>query len=243
MPRYAPELAASVIDQYLHTDKPVALIARDHAIDERDVTRIRHAASLPPRRTRMRSLPPAMAGLVEARALLRASAADVDDVGRNKHAAAKAGATRSAPSDEEDAMRHSASKTRVNALEAYCALPAGPPLPPSDASAIDRIERLVEQELAAEEAGRAELGLLPRAPGEAERCARTLAILTRTLHALAQLRGGATQHGPHHDDDNPADIDEFRRDLARRIDAFVASRTNGRIAGGDSRAAPLDEAT
>jgi len=235
MPRYAPELAESVIDQYLHTDKPVALIARDHAIDERDVTRIRHAASLPPRRTRMRSLPPAMAGLVEARALLRASAADVDDVGRNKHAAAKAGATRSAPSDEEDAMRHSASKTRVNALEAYCALP---PL----ATSIDRIERLVEQELAAEEAGRAELGLLPRAPGEAERCARTLAILTRTLHALAQLRGGATQHGPHHDDDNPADIDEFRRDLARRIDAFVASRTDGRIAGGDSRAAPLDEA-
>ena len=122
MPCYAPELTESVIDQYLHTDKPVGLIARDHAIDERDVTRIRHAAGLPPRR------------------------------------------------------------------------------------------------------------------------ARTLAILTRTLHVLARLRGGATTQGLRHDDDIPADIDEFRRDLARRIDAFVAAETHRQDAQGDSRPAALDEA-
>ena len=73
MPRYAPELAESVIDQYLHTDKSVELIARDHEMNERDVTRIRHAAGVPPRRARVRSLPPAMAALLETRALLRAS--------------------------------------------------------------------------------------------------------------------------------------------------------------------------
>jgi hypothetical protein len=226
MPRYAPELAASVIDQYLHTDKPVAVIARDHAIDERDVTRIRHAAGLPPRRTRIRSLPPAMTALVEARALLRAPA---DDVGRNKRGEAE----RIAPDDAGGAMRHSASKTRVNALEAYCALRAdtGPPLPSSDASAIDRIERLVEQELAAEEASRAQFGLLARAPGDAERCARTLAILTKTLQALARLRGGATVQGSINDDDMPADMDEFRNELAQRIRAFVQSRNGADLCG------------
>jgi hypothetical protein len=40
---------------------------------------------------------------------------------------------------------------------------------------IERIERLVERELEAEEAVRAQLGPLPRAPANAERCARTLA--------------------------------------------------------------------
>jgi len=107
--------------------------------------------------------------------------------------------------------------------------------------AIDRIERLVEQELAAEEASRAQFGLLPRAPGDAERCARTLAILTKTLQALARLRGGATTQGLRHDDDIPADIDEFRRDLARRIEACLESRPDDGSADGDSGSAPPDE--
>ena len=143
MPRYAPELVASVIDQYLHTDKPVELIAREHEMNERDVTRIRHAAGVPPRGARVRSLPPAMTALVEARALLRAPA---DDGGRNKQGEAE----RIAPDDAGGAMRC-----------AYCALRAS--LVVGGESAIDRIERLVEQELAAEEAGRAKFGQLPRA--------------------------------------------------------------------------------
>jgi len=209
MPRYAPELCASVIDQYLHTDKSTELIARDHAINERDVTRIRHAAGVPARGARVRSLPPAMVALVEARALLRAPGGG--------------------PCDDANAP------------------PTPDPSPPLAAlvvggePAIDRIQRLVEQELAAEEASRAQFGLLPRAPGDAERCARTLAILTRTLHALARLRGGATEQGLRHDDDVPADIDEFRRDLARRIDAFVAAETHGQDAHSDSGAAALDK--
>jgi hypothetical protein len=231
MPRYAPDLVASVIDDYLHTGKPVGLIARDHAIGERDVTRIRHAAGLPPRRTRVRNLPPAMEGLVEARALLRAS------VGRAKldsaHAETSVPATEQ-PDDNRAGTAPSLTRTAQSA-------DPGAPLPALPA--IDRIERLVEQELAAEEAGRAQFGLLPRAPGDAERCARTLAILTRTLHALARLRGGATEQGLRHDDDDmPADIDEFRRDLARRIEAFLESREADGDSGGDSATAPPDEA-
>lgn len=104
--------------------------------------------------------------------------------------------------------------------------------PPSNASAIERIERLVEQELAAEERARTELGASSRRRADAERCARTLATLTQTLHALARLRGGlAPDTGSDHDDNMPADIDEFRHELARRIRAFVQSRTGGSACG------------
>ena len=216
MPRYAPELSASVIDQYLHTDKPVGLIARDHAIGERDVTRIRHAAGVPPRRARWRSLPTAMVGLVEARALLRALPLPPRSGGEGGACSAPGGG----PGDNANPP------------------PTPDPSPPlaslvgGGESAIDRIERLVAQELAAEEAARAQLGLLPRAPSEAERCARTLAILTRTLHALARLRGGATEQRSIDDDDMPADMDEFRNELARRIRVFVQSRTGEGVFGG-----------
>jgi hypothetical protein len=108
-------------------------------------------------------------------------------------------------------------------------------------AAIERIERLVEKELAAEEAVRAQLGPLPRPPAEAERAARTLATLTQTLHALQRLRCGLSPDIELNDDDDmPRDIDEFRRDLARRIDAFVASRTEPRDDDGDSTHAPVD---
>jgi transposase-like protein len=211
MPRYAPELCASVIDDYLHTGKSVERIARDHDINERDVTRIRQAAGVPPRRARVRCLPSAMVGLAETRALLRASA-----VGRNK----RGEAARIAPDDAGGAMRCP-----------HCALREGEEKA-APAATFDRIQRLVEQELAAEEASRAELGLLPRGPGDAERCARTLAILTKTLQALARLRGGAIQPGLSHDDDDmPADIDDFRNELARRIRVFVQSRIGEGVCG------------
>jgi hypothetical protein len=103
---------------------------------------------------------------------------------------------------------------------------------PALPSAIERIEKLVERELAAEEAVRSQLGSLARVPADAERCARTLATLTQTLHALTRLRGGvAPDSGSHDDDDMPKDIDEFRRELARRMREFVRSRTGGRVCG------------
>jgi len=130
-----------------------------------------------------------------------------------------------------DAAQASATAGTENAASA----PAAP-------SAIERIERLVEKELSAEEAVRAQLGPLPRLPADAERAARTLATLTQTLHALARLRCGlAPDGGSDDDDDMPRDIDEFRRDLARRIDAFVASRTEPGHAQAHSGPATVDE--
>ena len=98
-------------------------------------------------------------------------------------------------------------------------------------SVIERIERLIEQELAAEERARSELGAKPRRRADAERCARTLATLTQTLQALARLRGGAASNAGSDDDDMPADIDDFRNELARRIRGFVQSRTGEGVRG------------
>jgi hypothetical protein len=105
---------------------------------------------------------------------------------------------------------------------------------------IERIERLVQRELEAEETVRARLGPLPRPAPDAERCARTLATLTQTLHALARLRSGLLPEAGLSDDDMPRDIDEFRRELARRIRVFVESRTGGRLRDGVPAAGALD---
>jgi hypothetical protein len=113
-------------------------------------------------------------------------------------------------------------------------------------AAADRIERLVLQEIETEEMRRAKLGALARPTAEAARTARTLAILAQTLHALRRLRPGA-EAAPlqppddTNDDDPPRDIDEFRRELARRIDAFVASRPDGDPAGRGGEPRLVDE--
>ena len=95
-------------------------------------------------------------------------------------------------------------------MRSYCALP--PESEPGLPALIARVQRLVEQELSAEEATRTALGSLARTPTEAERCARTVASMTRTLHVLVRLRAGlAPEQGSNNVDDYPADIDEFRR--------------------------------
>src|SRR5205085_5008678 len=115
---------------------------------------------------------------------------------------------------------------------------AAPPSP--DTSAIDRLEAAVLKELTTVETMRASLGAEPLRPMDAERTARTLSVLTETLAKLRRLRLGAR---PQSDltDDIP-DIDAFRLDLARRIDLFVASRTDAADAGGDPAAVALGEA-
>ena len=196
MPNYSPELVASVLHEYVHTDKPIGQIARDHQINERDVTRIRHAAGCPPRGARVRALPPEMRELHEAATRLKAEAPPI------------------APADA--------------AGELDAALGADAPLRPCDEdrlpAVIARVQRLVEQELSAEEATRAALGSLARTPTEAERCARTVASMTRTLHVLLRMRASAAPEQAPFNHDLPEDADEIRNELARRIEAFLASR-------------------
>lgn len=65
-------------------------------------------------------------------------------------------------------------------------------------------------------------------PDERERDARSLAVLVKTLRELSALdattEGTAAKADTDHDDAGPRDIDEFRRELARRMDEIVAAR-------------------
>lgn len=112
-----------------------------------------------------------------------------------------------------------------------------------DLASIDRLEQAVMRELATVETMRASLGKEPLRPMDAERTARTLFVLAETLSKLRRQRlAAAPQAGSDHDDDLPADLDAFRIDLARRIDAFVASRAQPDDADGDAGPAALDTA-
>jgi hypothetical protein len=111
-----------------------------------------------------------------------------------------------------------------------------------DNATIGRLEAAVREELARVETMRASLGSEPQRPVDAERTARTLSVLTETMAKLRRLRlGSAPQSGSiENDNDYPADIDAFRREFARRLEAFVASRTGGGGAGGAGPAGRSD---
>ncbi len=70
-------------------------------------------------------------------------------------------------------------------------------------------------------------------PAERERDARLLAVLVKTLRELNAIDDSKRGKGAadHQDDEPPRDLDEFRRELARRMDAFVDSRTGTGVSG------------
>lgn len=101
---------------------------------------------------------------------------------------------------------------------------SGQVLPQDRTGVAARVQDVVERELKAVERVLDVLG--PSDRGEAERTARTLASLARTLRELAfinRTEETATSDEPD-DDPIPRDIDEFRYELARRIHAFVDAR-------------------
>jgi hypothetical protein len=73
---------------------------------------------------------------------------------------------------------------------------------------------------------------LARPGGGAERArdVRMMSVLVRTLRDLSAFNAGAGLQKPPeaHDDPVPADPDELRRQLALRIERFVASRSEAR---------------
>lgn len=115
------------------------------------------------------------------------------------------------------------------------------PAPAAEAASADELTRMIERltravgtEIDIYEGMRARLKHLPEPPVEADRTARTLSSLTTTLHRLQRLRAGHIESTPHDDyDDVPTDIDAFREALARRIEAFMESRTDEECGLGD----------
>ena len=101
---------------------------------------------------------------------------------------------------------------------------------PTIGMTVEQTHRTVLGELAAVRTMRAALKREPQSPIDAQRTASTLARLTDTLQKLQRLQCATPPTGSH-DDDIPTDINEFRRELAHRISAFVESRTGGGDAG------------
>jgi hypothetical protein len=103
-----------------------------------------------------------------------------------------------------------------------------------------RIQRIVEHGLNAVERVLAKVG--PSDRSEAERSARTLAAVARTLREMAAITKPEEVTPPDETDDDPVprDIDEFRRQLARRIRGFIEARRNGAGRLRDEREGALD---
>lgn len=83
-----------------------------------------------------------------------------------------------------------------------------------------RVQRVVERELDAIDSVLGVLGVADSA--DAERSARTLASLARALTEVMRLTAPEQTPDPDEDDAMPRDLDEFRRELARRIEALAA---------------------
>jgi hypothetical protein len=84
--------------------------------------------------------------------------------------------------------------------------------------------------------------LRPADHAEAESTARTLAALSQSLRDVAALNVSNPVTTPDEADDDPIprDIDEFRRELARRIRGFIEARSAGAAGIPDLRKSEVD---
>jgi hypothetical protein len=214
---FTPELLAHGRYRYECTEEPRAYIAADLGI-HRNTLR-----GLALREGWKRYVPPAR-GLLPAVRLL-AEAKKLEEIapviGRRRDEQGPSKGENAAPL--QPPPQDEAELATAGALDGLSHVPA----------MVERITSAVQEELDAVKTMRAQLKREPQNPQDAERTARTISTLTETLQKLQRMQCSALQTGSDNDD-KPADIDEFRRRLARRIDAFVASRTKPSDAAGDA---------
>lgn len=102
-------------------------------------------------------------------------------------------------------------------------------LPGSDrVSLVSRLWRTAERQVRDIEE---RLRLNIQQPDERERDARVLATMVKTLRDLRALQD--TEEEPSAKDDGPANLDDFRRELARKIDGLIASEREGADRGSE----------
>lgn len=144
---------------------------------------------------------------------------DGDDVARRKIAALRAAKARA--SDHRGRSKRSAVERA-----------ADPPAATGEAL-IARVSRAIERELTQIEVIVGGHHVAPRQRSEAERRARTLASLARTLREVTALRLSGKKEKREDDDAVPRDIGELRLALARRLDRLVADAKTAHPEGAD----------
>jgi hypothetical protein len=108
------------------------------------------------------------------------------------------------------------------------------PPPATGIALVERVTRAVERELSQIEVIVGGHHVKPALRTEAERRARTLASLARTLTEVRKLRADEHRVKPQDDPDRPRDIEELRRRLAERLGQFVRGTTD--LPGGNDEA-------
>jgi hypothetical protein len=205
---YTAEFLAEAKRRIETTLKSTNAIAEDLGIHQTVLWRLvrRYGWVRPERSLRLRGLSPAMRLAAEADALV-AAAPSTGSSGNPE------------PRAEEELGPRFRGDERVET--------------PSHDTTVERLEAAVLKELSTVETMRASLGEEPQRPIDAERTARTLSVLTETISKLRRLRMAARPQQEATYDDMPADIDEFRNELTRRIDALVASEPDEKDTEGD----------
>jgi transcriptional regulator of acetoin/glycerol metabolism len=98
--------------------------------------------------------------------------------------------------------------------------PGYPPAAAERLALVERVQMMVERQIEATET----MLPLPKTPDEAERNARALAGLLRTLREMERLQAPPAPPESADDNDMPEDIEELRRELSRKLEALVAGR-------------------
>lgn len=195
MARYTPEMLASLKRAYEDTDEPMRLVADRHAIGITTLQTMATRGGWAKRSQRMRDCPASALVFEESERPLAPSPPP-------------AGQAIDAEDGSDDLAASSAPEASTE---------NEPLLSPAA-----RLEALIVKQIAAEEA-HADLYALRRMRGGADRYARTLVILGQALAMVQKLRA-EEQAAEEEEYEEPRDIDEFREALAKRIEAFVASR-------------------
>lgn len=142
-------------------------------------------------------------------------------VPRRKPAAAKKPVTKKAAAKKPAARSKPAAKRKTAATDA--------------AKLVARVSRAIETELTRIETIVGGKRVTPARRTEAERRARTLASLARTLAEMTRLRATQPQAKARDDDDAvPRDLDEFRATLQARLERMVAAEQNAADGGDES---------
>jgi hypothetical protein len=215
--KYTAELLENARHRFEETDEPATSIAADLGVHRNTLRRV-SAREGWKRYVPTRDLSPAARLLVQAKRLEAAGPSQSEE--------------RADPADDRPERRTNASAPSLGGDlqpprqdgDAVATVAEEAPLPDLPTT-IKRLHRAVLEELAAVETMRAALTREPQSPADAERTVRTLSNLTEILQKLQRLQC-ALPGTQSHDDDLPVDIDEFREELARRIEAFVASRAD-----------------